>query len=68
MNSINAQEVIYDDHLLTISAAMDEFEGYAHRTADAWRESPTRSLKNSISHRTTVRRSVKPRLFTTLEN
>jgi HD-GYP domain-containing protein (c-di-GMP phosphodiesterase class II) len=29
MNSINAQEVIYDDHLLTISAAMDEFEGYA---------------------------------------
>ena len=29
MNSINAQEAGYEDHLLTISAAMDEFEGYA---------------------------------------
>lgn len=28
MNSINAQEARYEDHLLTISAAMDEFEGY----------------------------------------
>ena len=28
MNSINAQETRYEDHLLTISAAMDEFEGY----------------------------------------
>jgi HD-GYP domain-containing protein (c-di-GMP phosphodiesterase class II) len=29
MNSINAQEARYEDHLLTISAAIDEFEGYA---------------------------------------
>ena len=29
MNSINAQEAGYAAHLLTISAAMDEFEGYA---------------------------------------
>ena len=30
MNSINAKEAPFEDHLLTISAAMDEFEGYAH--------------------------------------
>lgn len=28
MNSINAKEAGYEDHLLVISAAMDEFEGY----------------------------------------
>lgn len=28
MNSINVKEARYEDHLLTISAAMDEFEGY----------------------------------------